>query len=309
MSTRTILLVDRDPLQRQLVDMLLAEDGHHIVNAGSGREALEYLKAHTPHLVVMEIALPDVGGDVVCRKLKSVSRLSRVPVILTSEPRARSGASADLKDVARAVGADLYLPKPLGDKNVRERVRQLLGRWETPAAPPKKTMKNTVILEEALVDLEAGKADAVPTNAVTDAIYQENEELRREVASLKRRLARFDAALPGRNAGTEPAVPEGFVPGAEPSAPQAMPQGGPAAEDGGDPVEREAAEGAADSGDAARDETAGGEASGSGAAEGDLAHRVRDLERRNKALLAALEAAKAELESVPRGLFGRRRHD
>lgn len=290
MADRTILLVDRDPLQRQLVDMLLAEDGYRIVNAGTGREALEFLKENTPHLVLMEIGLPDIGGDVVCRKLKSVSRLSGVPVILTSQATTRAGTSTDLKDVARAVHADLYLPKPLGDKNLRERTRDLLRRWDKPQAPPRTSMKNTVILEEALVELEAGSPDGAPPDAMTATLYQENEELRREVASLKRRLARAEAGASGRDGG-----PEGIVRGKEPASPQA-----PVAAAAGAPGPDGAAAMATTEADP---EKAATEA----APTADAESRIRDLERRNKALLAALEEAKAELESTPRGLFGRRR--
>ncbi|MEJ2667847.1 MAG: response regulator, partial [Deinococcales bacterium] len=93
MPTWTILLADPDPLQRQLVDMLLAQEAFQIVNAGNGRDTLEYLKEHTPHLAILALELPDVGGDVICRKLKAVKRLSNVPVILTTKPPGEGGLS------------------------------------------------------------------------------------------------------------------------------------------------------------------------------------------------------------------------
>ncbi len=287
MPSRTILLVDADPLQRQLVDMLLAEDAPTVVNAGTGREALEFLKEHTPHLVLMAIELPDIGGDAVCSKLKSVSRLARVPVILTLDPPGRAGIPQDVRERVRLVGADLLIQKPLGDKGLRDRVRQLLARWDAPAVATGRSTKNTGVIEEALDALSAtGSDDAQatpPPDPITDALYRENEELRQEVASLKRRLARFEAGLSGVDDATEPA-PD-IVAGSEPAMPAQ-----PAAPD--DPEEPPAGR----PGDVPESTVE------------TLEHRVRELERRNKALRAALEEAEAHgEENQGRGLFKRRR--
>ncbi len=286
MPSRTILLVDTDPLQRQLVDMLLAEDAPTIVNAGTGREALEFLKEHTPDLVLMGIELPDIGGDAVCGKLKSVSRLSRVPVILTLEPPGRAGIPQDVRDRARSVGADLLVQKPLGDKGLRDRVRQLLARWDSPGAATGRATKNTGVIEEALDALsETDDDDAAttPRDPITDELYRENEELRQEVASLKRRVARFEAGLSEHDGAAEPA-PD-IVAGSEPATPAQ-----PAASD--DLEEPPAGR----PGDAPESTVE------------TLEHRVRELERRNKALRAALEEAEARgKENHGRGLFKRRR--
>ncbi|MEJ2290598.1 MAG: response regulator [Deinococcales bacterium] len=218
MPSRTILLVDSDPLQRQLVDMLLAEDGPTIVNAGSGREALEFLKEHTPHLVIMALELPDLGGDVVCGKLKSVTRLASVPVLLTvAPPKKRAAVATDVRERARSAGADLVLPKPLGDKNLRDRVQRLLSRWDTPASGAGRSTKNTIIIEQALEALgedrpgddgprepaAAAAGQAAAASPPADALYRENEELRREVTSLRRKLARLEAGLPSRDGEME----------------------------------------------------------------------------------------------------------
>ena len=199
--------------------MLLAEDAPTVVNAGTGREALEFLKEHTPHLVILAFELPDIGGDVVCGKIKSVSRLARVPTILTIEPPGRTGIPHDVRDRARAVGADLLLQKPLGDKNLRDRVRQLLARWDTAGTGVGRSTKNTIVIEEALDALGTpGDDGAMPaSDPVTDALYRENEELRQELASLKRRLARLEAGLGGRDDAGE--AEQTIVTGSEPSAP------------------------------------------------------------------------------------------
>jgi CheY-like chemotaxis protein len=287
MPSRTILLVDADPLQRQLVDVLLAEDAPAFVNASTGREALEFLKEHTPHLVLMAMELPDIGGDTVCSKLKSVSRLAHVPVILTIEPPGRAGIPNDVRERARSVGADLLVQKPLGDKNLRDRIRQLLARWDAPGQASGRATKNTAVIEEALHALSAAPdgagADPDARDPVTEALYRENEALRQEVASLQRRLTRLEAG--SRERDTDASSASTIVPGPAPAAPV------PATETG-EPEEPPAGR---------------GDAQDEGTLE-QLEQRVRELERRNKALRSALEEAEArEAENQARGLFKRRR--
>ncbi len=127
MTTTSILVADADPLQRQLFDMLLSVDAFDVVVVDSGAEALSYLREHTPHAVVLATDLPDVTGTVICRKLKTVKRLAHVPVVLVApEPDAGSPLSEALRRDARQAGADLLLQRPLGDKNLRERIQRLL---------------------------------------------------------------------------------------------------------------------------------------------------------------------------------------
>lgn len=127
MSPATIVLASADPRQRQLIDLLLSQDGHALVPFGTAREALAYLRTATPDLILLTIDLPDLAGDLVCQKVKGVSRLSKVPVILVAR-RPERGAEARLRWHAQRVGADLLLPLPLGDKDLRGRVRRLLPK-------------------------------------------------------------------------------------------------------------------------------------------------------------------------------------
>jgi DNA-binding response OmpR family regulator len=192
MSTSTVLVADADPLQRQLLDMLLSVDAFDVTMVESGQEALAHLRSHTPDLVLLAIDLPDVGGNVICRKVKSVKRLMQVPVVLVA-PEPSAGATLDdaTKREARDVGADLLLQKPLGDKNLRERVQRLI------AAPPAQGRDRSLFgssVLEASSDLdEFGSIDTVVAGAATElgGLRAEVARLRHENESLKARLAKL----------------------------------------------------------------------------------------------------------------------
>lgn len=131
--TFQILVAEPGEVQRQLVDMLLSDTSLELTLVGTGREALEHLKEHTPDLCLLALDLPDVSGDVIGGKIRRVSRLARTPVVLISPQAGRFGLSDEARSRARRSGADLVLPRPLGDKNLRERIHSLLdAREETP---------------------------------------------------------------------------------------------------------------------------------------------------------------------------------
>lgn len=160
MSERAILVVDPDPLQRQLIDVLLADPNAAVVEAGTAREALEYLKEHTPDLAIVAYELPDLDGAELIARLKRVRRLTHVPVLLTTVLHGGIGVAPALRAKARSVGADLLIPKPLGDKNVRERARRLMaeraqtGRQPTEPGARNGRERSTLVLDETLVSLD-----------------------------------------------------------------------------------------------------------------------------------------------------------
>ncbi|MEX2501002.1 MAG: response regulator, partial [Trueperaceae bacterium] len=156
-----LLIAEPDRLQLQLVDMLLASGSYELTMVESGREALEHLKGATPDLAILAMDLPDVEGDVICGKIRRVTRLARTPVILISPQSGRFGLSDAVRSRARRAGADLVLPRPLGDKNLRERVQALLDARD---ATPEREGHSTRIIEEVLDDL------GDPANAPHDAV-------------------------------------------------------------------------------------------------------------------------------------------
>ena len=130
----TLLVADRDPSQFDLFDLIFHADGYLIETFTDGGDVLTYLREHTPDVAILETDLPSVDGFDLCRKMKSVKRLKEVPIVLVTSRHAT--LTDEVKGVAKVVKADLIVPKPLGDKNLRERVRALLAGRAPHASEP-----------------------------------------------------------------------------------------------------------------------------------------------------------------------------
>ena len=73
--------------QRMVLDMLLSVEGFEVHLVEDGAQALEYLKNNTPDLAILDVRMPNVDGIEVCRRMKKVSRLKSVPVMILTALR------------------------------------------------------------------------------------------------------------------------------------------------------------------------------------------------------------------------------
>lgn len=198
MRLTCVLVADHDPMQRQLLDLLFSLDGVQLHVASSGEEALAFLRERTPDAVLLATDLPDMPGTAICQKLKTVKRLALVPVVLLApEPLEGQGVPEELRREARKAGADLLVPKPLGDKNLRERVERLVvaPRDDSGLSP---TAVNTTAALEADGLLVLGERPQAATGAGAPAtelgwLRAEVARLRDENAQLKVRLTKVKA--------------------------------------------------------------------------------------------------------------------
>lgn len=122
MAASIILVADDDDAHRSLLDMILSLDGHEIVAVRDGREALEYLKDHTPDLAILDVNMPQVDGIDVCGRMRRVTRLRTVPVIILTAMRDET-----TQTLARMAQADRVVAKPLEGKDFRAMVRELVA--------------------------------------------------------------------------------------------------------------------------------------------------------------------------------------
>lgn len=131
MKAKKLLIVEDDAaLLRGLKDNFLAQ-GYQVRTAQDGQKALEDMRRDPPDVVLLDLMLPRISGDQVCRAARS-SRL-RAPIVMLT-------ASANEEDAVRGLesGADDYVTKPFGIRELSARVR-LLSRRESVHAPAPET--------------------------------------------------------------------------------------------------------------------------------------------------------------------------
>lgn len=125
--SQSVLVVDDDPLIRDLVSTLLQDEGYQVHCATTGNEGLQAVQQLHPDLVVLDIDLPDMTGLVVCKKIR---KDSKIPIIMLS-----AKDQALDKVVGMEFGADDYVGKPCNPKELVARVRAQLRRWSQWQAP------------------------------------------------------------------------------------------------------------------------------------------------------------------------------
>ncbi len=115
-----ILVVDDEPAMVGMVTMLLGSEGYEVLTAYDGETALKRVREDAPDLVLLDLQLPRMSGDEVCRRIRATSSVS--VIMLTG--RKEEDEKARLLDL----GADDYLTKPFGKKELLARVRAVLRR-------------------------------------------------------------------------------------------------------------------------------------------------------------------------------------
>jgi two-component system, OmpR family, response regulator ResD len=116
----TILVVDDEPNIREVVGLYLRRDGHTVVSAADGDEALRLNQMHRPDLVVLDLMLPRLNGLEVCRRIQAERR---VPLIMLTA----RGEEED-RIIGLGVGADDYVTKPFSPRELAARVAAVLRR-------------------------------------------------------------------------------------------------------------------------------------------------------------------------------------
>ncbi|RLS52289.1 MAG: response regulator [Planctomycetota bacterium] len=112
-----ILVADDNQQNRDLLEAFLADDGHEILMAVDGKEALQIATTQMPDLILLDIMMPKLSGYEVCSQLKSDPQTRSIPILMVT-------ALKEMGDIERALtaGADDFLTKPIHRLELRTRV-------------------------------------------------------------------------------------------------------------------------------------------------------------------------------------------
>jgi DNA-binding response OmpR family regulator len=141
----TILVVDDEPIVRDVVVRYLEREGYTTLEADHGERARELLEQRSPDLVVLDVMLPGADGLELCRWIRARSEL---PVIMLTA----RGEEAD-RIVGLELGADDYVTKPFSPRELAARVRSVLRRTAGPSSPGERLAFGAVELDSATRDV------------------------------------------------------------------------------------------------------------------------------------------------------------
>lgn len=121
-ENKIILVVDDEVKIVEVIKSYLEKNDYTVYEAYNGREALTAFEKINPDLIVLDLMLPDITGDEICKNLR---KKSRVPIIMLT-------AKADEEDILKGfnIGADDYITKPFSPRQLVARVVALLRRTE-----------------------------------------------------------------------------------------------------------------------------------------------------------------------------------
>lgn len=120
--THTVLIADDEPNIVVSLEFLLKREGHRVLVARDGTEALALVRAEHPQLVLLDAMMPGLSGFDLCETIRSDPGLSDIRIVMLT---ARSREA----DQARAMGAgaDEFISKPFSTRDLAARIRGLLA--------------------------------------------------------------------------------------------------------------------------------------------------------------------------------------
>jgi signal transduction histidine kinase len=194
-----ILVVDDDETLLATTTRLLRQAGHQVSQASTGIAGLALTVAHPPDVVLLNVALPDLDGLEVCRRIRANPALSDVFVVLA----AAGPIAADRQAAGHPAGADGVVPRPVGDAELLARVEAFLRLRRTELALRRQERMATVAslavgvaheINNPLMGimgyaelLQESLASGTPLREYADEIVRETQR----VAGLVRSLSSF----------------------------------------------------------------------------------------------------------------------
>jgi two-component system, cell cycle response regulator DivK len=118
----TILLVEDNRMNRDMLTKRLVKRGYEVSAAESGEEALEKVRTAPPGLILLDLGLPGISGLEVARRLKGAEGTRRIPIIALT-----AHAMAADRDEALAAGCDDFDTKPVEFPRLLAKIQTLLG--------------------------------------------------------------------------------------------------------------------------------------------------------------------------------------
>jgi DNA-binding response OmpR family regulator len=129
---KRILVVDDEPRIIGFIRMNLELEGHQVIEAHSGLEALEAVRTKLPDVILLDVMMPDLDGFETLRMLRE---FSDIPVIMLTAKGEENDRVYGLE-----LGADDYITKPFGPRELSSRIKAVLRRYDTSSRSPEEAV-------------------------------------------------------------------------------------------------------------------------------------------------------------------------
>ena len=121
-STKTIMVVDDQPIVASLLEFMFRKDDCEIVACRDPVEAVQSVREVRPDLLTVDVRMPRMNGIDLCRRLREIPETEKVPIIVIT-----GSAQSATADRAKEARADAYVTKPFSPKELAAKIRELLA--------------------------------------------------------------------------------------------------------------------------------------------------------------------------------------
>jgi two-component system phosphate regulon response regulator PhoB len=188
---QTILIIDDEPELIKLLDYNLTKAGYLAVSARDGTAGLEMAKKHRPDLIVLDVMMPGLDGWEVCKKLRQDPSTAATPLLMLTAKAEEADRVLGLE-----LGADDYVTKPFGVREILARVKALLRRVQAASEPSE-------VLKAGKLVIDSGRRTVTIAGKRVDLSTTEFNLLRALVARQGRVLSREELIVDARGDDVE----------------------------------------------------------------------------------------------------------
>jgi len=119
----TILYVEDNPDNRNLIRRVLSAEGYSVVDAVNAEQAIEKLEGNNIDLILMDINMPDMDGYTLTTKIRSIQRFSKIPIVAVTANVMRGDREKSLE-----AGCDGYIQKPIDIDTLAQQIERFIKR-------------------------------------------------------------------------------------------------------------------------------------------------------------------------------------
>lgn len=126
-----ILVAEDERDIRDLIEFTLKLDGHEVIKAANGVEAVALAAESRPDLILLDVRMPRMTGYDACRAIKAMNGMQEVPVVFLSAKGQQNERESGLE-----AGANAYILKPFAPDDLNRRIAEILAKFSAPKDQP-----------------------------------------------------------------------------------------------------------------------------------------------------------------------------